>query len=58
MYVYNYRIFDRYDRAVHCTAVLADNQTGWKPDRYKQTLFGCTTVIRFPVIKLLDYAQR
>jgi hypothetical protein len=58
MYVYNYRIFDRYDRAVASMAVLADNQPGWKPDHYTKTLFGCTTGIRFPVVKLLDYADR
>jgi hypothetical protein len=28
------------------------------PDDNTQTLLGCTTGIRFPVVKLLDYAQR
>jgi len=30
MFVYNYRIFDRYDRAVASLAVLSDERTGWK----------------------------
>jgi hypothetical protein len=51
MYVYNYRIFDRYERAVAGMAVLADNQIGWKPDYYTSRLFGCGTGIRFPVVK-------
>ncbi|MCK4605457.1 MAG: hypothetical protein KAU41_12345 [Deltaproteobacteria bacterium] len=31
MYVYNYRIFDRYNRPVASLAVLADQKPGWKP---------------------------
>ncbi|MFH0725937.1 MAG: cytosolic protein [Pseudomonadota bacterium] len=58
MYVYNYRIFDRYERAVASMAVLADNQVGWRPDHYSIQLFGCETGIRFPVVKLLDYADQ
>ncbi|MFH0729401.1 MAG: cytosolic protein [Pseudomonadota bacterium] len=58
MYVYNYRIFDRYDRPVASLAVLADNRAGWRPESYTQKLFGCETGIRFPVVKLLDYMDR
>src|SRR5437868_1264899 len=31
MYVYNYRIFDRYNRAVASLAVLADDDADWRP---------------------------
>lgn len=31
MYVYNYRIFDRYDKRVVSLAVLADRQPAWRP---------------------------
>src|SRR5262249_7255275 len=56
MYVYSYRIFDRYNRQVVSLAVLGDERPGWRPDRYGYTLGGCTLDFRFPVVKLLDYA--
>jgi hypothetical protein len=55
MYVYNYRLFDRYQRWVVSLAVLADEQAQWRPDRYGYELWGCQTHLRFPIIKLLDY---
>jgi hypothetical protein len=36
MYVYNHRIFDRYDRRVASLAVLADDQAVWRPSGYSQ----------------------
>ncbi len=58
MYVYNYRIFDRYNRAVASLAVLADDDRDWRPTDFRSNLFGCETGIRFPAVKLLDFAAR
>jgi len=58
MYTYNYRIFDRYNRPVASLAVLADDRPGWKPDRYSYELLGCEAGIKFPIVKLLDYAKK
>jgi Putative transposase, YhgA-like len=58
MYVYNYRIFDRYDRKVASLAVLADRQAAWRPSGYGYTLWGCKVGIEFPVVKLLDHETR
>ena len=58
MYVYNYRIFDRYNRPVASLAVLADDRSGWRPDHYTHELWGCEVGIKFPVVKLLDYMAR
>jgi hypothetical protein len=58
MFVYNYRIFDRYRRPVASLAVLADGSHTWKPAGYEYELFGCHVGIRFPVAKLNDYAAR
>ena len=55
MYIYNYRLFDRYHRPVASLAVLGDDQTGWRPDGYEYELLGCRVGLRFPVVKLLDY---
>ncbi len=56
MYVYNYRIFDRYNRAVASLAVLADDDSPWRPTEFRTELFGCEAGIRFPAVKLLDFA--
>ncbi|MCK0506470.1 DUF4351 domain-containing protein [Aromatoleum anaerobium] len=58
MFVYNYRLFDRYDRPVASLAVLADEEAGWRPDQFHVEAFGCETGIRFPVAKLTDHAER
>ena len=58
MFVYNYRIFDRYDRPVASLAVLSDERTGWRPDHFGYELWGCKVGIRFPVAKVIDHAER
>ncbi|MEO1183191.1 MAG: cytosolic protein [Cyanobacteria bacterium J06636_27] len=58
MFVYNYRIFDRYKRPVASLAVLADSSSTWRPNLFGYELFGCTVDFKFPVVKLLDYQQR
>jgi hypothetical protein len=56
MYVYNYRVFDRYKKPVASLAVLADDDPEWRPTKFHNTLFGCEAGIRFPGVKLLDFA--
>ncbi|YAG14829.1 Transposase [Nostoc sp. DSM 114161] len=58
MFVYNYRIFDRYNRSVASLAVLGDENIKWRPNQFGYELFGCTVDFQFPVIKLLDYQQQ
>lgn len=58
MFVYNYRIFDRYNRSVASLAVLGDDNIKWRPNQFGYELFGCTVDFQFPIIKLLDYQQR
>ncbi len=55
MYVYNYRLFDRYDRKIVSLAVLTDDRPNWKPRRFGYDLWDCSVSLEFPVIKLLDY---
>jgi hypothetical protein len=56
MYVYNYRVFDRYNRPVASLAVLADDDADWRPADFSSDLFGYQAGIRFPAVKLLDLA--
>jgi hypothetical protein len=58
MYVYNYRLFDKYNREVISLAVLADDDPDWRPSQYGYGHWGFRTSIDFPIVKLLDYAPR
>jgi hypothetical protein len=55
MFVYNYRIYDRYRQPVVSLAVLCDDQASWRPDRFGYNIWGCEMGLRFPAVKLLDY---
>ena len=55
MFVYNYRIFDAYNRPVASLAVLADEDPDWRPDRFGYERLGCRHSLHFPVAKLVDY---
>ncbi len=58
MFIYNYRLYDRYTQAIASLAVLADENAGWKPDGFDLEQLDCTHRFRFPVVKLLDFADR
>jgi hypothetical protein len=58
MFVYNYRLRDRYNRRVASLAVLSDERLGWRPAQFQSELWGCEISFRFPVVKLLDYRQQ
>lgn len=56
MFVYHYRIFDRYNRQVVSLAVLADDRPSWRPDWFGYDSWGCDLSFRFPIVKLIDHA--
>ncbi|MEI8374998.1 MAG: cytosolic protein [Planctomycetota bacterium] len=58
MYVYNYRLFDRYNREVVSLAVLGDDNPYWRPDNFGYRRWGFEARVQFPIVKLLDYAER
>ena len=58
MYVYRYRIDDKFNRPVISLAVLADEEKNWRPDEYRESLAGCELSFRFPTVKLLDFVDR
>ena len=58
MYIYNYRLFDRYQRPIVSLAILGDDGARWRPEEYGYELWGCRAGLRFPVVKLRDYNQR
>ena len=58
MYIYNYRLFDRYHRQVASFAVLADTSPKWKPTQFQYELLGTVATLQFQVAKLLEYKTR
>lgn len=58
MFVYHYRLFDRFDAPVASFAVLADDDPRWKPDGFSFEALGLTHSVQFGIAKLLDHELR
>ena len=58
MYIYNYRIFDRYRKPVVSLAVLTDPVKSFRPGRYERVYWGFGIKFWFPVVKVIDYRER
>ena len=58
MFVYAYRLFDRYAREIVSLAVPADPTPGWRPRRFAVGRWGSRLGLTFPSVKLTDYATR
>lgn len=58
MFVYNYRLRDRYARSIVSLAILADERPGWRSGQFQSGLWGCEITFRFHVVKLLDYGKQ
>lgn len=54
-YIYNYRIFDRYDRDVVSVAILTDGNPNYRPAKYDFELWGFSRTMHLIAIKLLDF---
>ena len=57
VYIYNYRIFDRYKKPVISIAILTDDNPNWRPHSYHHELWGHKLSLDFLTKKLLDYDQ-
>ncbi len=59
MYVYNYRIFDKFRRDVISLALLTDENPNFRPNEYHRARrdWGFEVSCRFPVVKLIDYRE-
>lgn len=58
IYIYHYRIFDKYhDKNIEVVslAVLGDDNKTWRPTNYNYSRWGCRVSIDFPIVKLIDY---
>jgi hypothetical protein len=58
MFIYHYRLFEKFGERVWTLAVLGDTDPNWRPKRFHYGLYGCSNTFKFPVTKLLDYEQQ
>lgn len=58
IYVYHHRLSDRFNQRVATFVILTDRQRHWRPQSFQYELLGTTILLRFAVVKLLDYQTR
>jgi len=58
MYIYNYRIFDRYKIFVASFAILGDTSKTWNPKSFEKQRMGCKLKFQFPTAKLSKYEDK
>jgi hypothetical protein len=58
MFVYYYRLRDKYNIPIVSLAILGDERETWIPKPFEAGLWGCEISFRFPIVKLLDYKAR
>jgi hypothetical protein len=57
IFVYHYRILDRYNKNTVSLGVLSDSDPGFRPGPHISEHFGCRIEFRFPTVKVLDYKE-
>ncbi len=55
LYVYNYRIYDKYKMEVITLVVLTDEDEEYRPEIYEVSRWGFEHRFKFPMVKLIDY---
>lgn len=58
MYIYNYRIFDKFRKNVISLALLTDDNPKFRPNEYNRSRWGFSAICRFPIVKIIDYGRR
>lgn len=58
MYIYQYRLRDRYQVDVVSLAVLADTSPSFRPKSFSYQRWGCELTFNFPTAKLIDWEAR
>jgi hypothetical protein len=58
MMIYRYRIYDRYRTQVASLAILIDDSPTWRPDTYISELWDSVWLLKFPILKILDFRSQ
>jgi len=57
MFIYHYRLYDKYRKPIASLALLTDDRTNWRPDNFGYDVCGCQLKLRFPIAKLIDWSS-
>ncbi len=58
MFVYWYRIFDKFDKKITALAILTDNNKSFKPDRFKYEFFKTKLTYIFRLFKVINQKEK
>ena len=58
MFVYYYRIFDKYNHNAVSLVVLTDPDETFRPDTFTRTGWGFELKLKYPLVKIIDYKKR
>ncbi len=58
MFVYHYRIFDKFNKPVASFAILADRNLHWRPNTWGFDFAGSKLMLKFSMVKLIDYEPK
>ena len=55
MFIYYYRIFDKYNHQVISLVILTDTDETYRPDTFVQAGWGFEHKLHFPLVKIIDF---
>lgn len=55
LFIYRYRLHDRFRKPVATLAILIDKNPTWRPRFYQSSFWGSSIRMSFPILKLLDF---
>jgi flagellar biosynthesis/type III secretory pathway protein FliH len=55
MFIYSYRLYDKYQQPLYSVAILTEDQADWRPSFYEMRFADSCLRLDYHVIKLLDY---
>ncbi len=58
LFIYHYRIFDKYGVSPLTLAILGDTSRKWRPTSYRHQLFGCGITFHFRICKTIDFEDK
>jgi len=58
LYTYSNRLEDMYNMLVASFAILADDDSKWRPTTYTREIWGTCKYFKFQMVKLLDYQDQ
>jgi hypothetical protein len=57
MFVYYYRLVDRFNKPISALAILTDKDKNWRPGHFETNCMQTSLTYRYPVFKLADHEE-